>query len=173
MRVSGSKTLQRLLEDNELDFTLMEDAISDQNLQVIPFYQDRLVVVTAAQHPFVCRGQLCFTDIAGADFLLREPGSGVRDKFDHLMYLRNIRIGPLWESADTAVIIRAVKANLGIAILLSLLVGEQIAVGELSELPISDLPLERNLNIVHLRSRILSQAAQQLLVLLQEAAQSL
>ncbi len=173
VHISGSTTLQKLLADNDLDFALMEDAILDPHFMATPFYRDRLVVVASPKSPYAARKDLCFADIADENFLLWEQGAGVRDMFDHLLCLCSVRIDPLWESADTGVLVQAVQAGLGISILPDLLVRQQLRAGTLAELAVRDLPLERDLNLVHHRKKILSPVAVRFLEIVRESARRL
>ncbi len=162
VRVSGSKRLLRLLGENEIDFALLEDTVLSQDVTRIPFYRDRLVMVAAPNSPFAGR-PLCFEELKETDFLLREPGAGVRDLFDYQMLLRNIHIDPLWESSSTTTLVEAAHAGYGVSIQPYLLVKKYLDSGYLAELSVTDLSLERNLNIVCHKNKILSRETEDLI----------
>lgn len=166
VRVSGYQTLLKLLGENQLDFALVEDAVMDAGLVWTPYYQDRLVIVAAPDSPYAGR-RVAFEEIAGENFLLREKGAGVRDRFDYLMYLRNLKIEPLWESASTGALVEAARAGFGLAVLPYLLVRRCLNSGELTALEVEDFSLERTIHIVWPKDRILPGRVRRLTALIQ------
>lgn len=154
VKVSGSSKLRRMLVEHALDFAIMEDLINDTGLIQEPFYNDRIVFVCAPDNIFAEKKRIKLTDLKNCEFLLREKGVGVRDKFDYLMMLNNIQIDPVWESGNTRALINAAKENYGIAVLPYLLVKDELESGGLAELNITDESLERKLNIVYHKDKI-------------------
>ncbi len=172
VQASGSKKLQKLLLAHEIAFALIEDTRLDSNLVCTPFYADKLVVVAATDSPYASAKKLLFEDLKDADFLLRERGAGARDALDHWLQLHNIRIYPLWESADTELLVKAVQAGIGISVLPYLLVKEHIERHEIAPVYVQNLPLKRNLNIVHHRNKEFSATAAHFLEVLQKGIPS-
>jgi LysR family transcriptional regulator, transcriptional activator of the cysJI operon len=149
VKVAGSSKLRNMIMDHEIDFALMEDMVYDTNLVQKPFYKDRIVLVSSPRNPLAKRRRLKLSELGECDFLLRERGVGVRDKFDYIMKLNNIYIEPVWESSNTRALINAAKEDYGIAVLPYLLVKDDIEKGDVAELEIHDKLLNRNLNVVY------------------------
>lgn len=166
VRVSGYRVLLELLGEKRLDFALVEDSAMDAGLVWRPYYKDRLVIVAAPESPHGGR-KLTFAEIAGENFLLREKGAGVRDRFDYLMFLRNMKIEPVWESATTTALVEAAKAGFGLAVLPYLLVRRYLEAGELIELEVEDFSLERTVHIVWPKERVPEGPAQRLIELIE------
>ena len=163
VKVSGSSKLKKMIMDHEIDFAIMEDSIFDTNLIQEPFYHDRIVLVAAPENPLSGRKNLQFSDLRDSEFLLREKGVGVRDKFDYLMMLNDISIEPLWESSNTRALINAVKEDYGIAVLPYLLVEEEIRSGQVCVLDLQEDSLNRNLNIVYHKDKIFNRWTEELI----------
>lgn len=158
VRVCGSSRLLELMRQNKLDIALLEDTLLPEDMLVTPFYEDRLVIVSAPNDP--CAGrETPFAELAKREFLLREVGAGVRDLFDQRMLARNIHIEPLWESSSTTALVEAAHAGYGISVQPYLLVKKYLDSGYLTEIPPADLSLSRTLNIVRYKGKILSPAA--------------
>ena len=97
----------------------------------------------------------------------------MRDRFDYLMFLRNMKIEPVWESATTTALVEAAKAvkgvseGLGVAVLPYLLVRRYLEAGVLIELEVEDFSLERTVHIVWPKERVPEGPAQRLIELIE------
>ncbi len=154
VKVTGSAKLKRMIMEHEIDFALMEDLVHDTNLIQEPFYNDRIVLVCSPENELAKRSGLKFSDLEDCEFLLREKGVGVRDKFDYIMMLNDMKVDVTWESSNTRALVNAAKENYGIAVLPYLLVKEDIENGEVALLDVDDDALNRNLNIVYHKDKI-------------------
>ncbi len=154
VKVTGSAKLKRMIMEHEIDFALMEDLVHDTNLIQEPFYNDRIVLVCSSENEFAKRSGLKFGDLENCEFLLREKGVGVRDKFDYIMMLNDMKVDVAWESSNTRALVNAAKENYGIAVLPYLLVKEDIDEGSVALLDVDDDALNRNLNIVYHKDKI-------------------
>ena len=158
--VTRASVLEDKLNKNELDFALMEMSGRENDLEATPFYEDRIVIVSRPDSPYVGRKDLRLKDLEQEPFLLREKGAGVRDQFDHLVQAHKLNITASWESSSTTCLVNGVLAGHGIAVLPYLLVQGRIESGELAELAVQDAQLGRVLNIVHHKNKLLSRPAQ-------------
>lgn len=154
VKVTGSSKLKRMIMEHDIDFALMEDLVHDTNLIQEPFYNDRIVLVCSTENEFAERSGLKFSDLENCEFLLREKGVGVRDKFDYIMMLNNMKVDVVWESSNTQALINAAEEDYGIAVLPYLLVKDDIEKGTVAKLDVDDDALNRNLNIVYHRDKI-------------------
>lgn len=158
--VTRASVLEEKLNENELDFCLMELSGRENDFVAEPFYEDRIVLVGRPDSPYAARENLRLRDMEKESFLLREKGAGVRDQFDHLVLAHKLEIHPAWESSSTTCLVNGVFAGFGIAVLPYLLVKKYLDAGTLSELPVQDAKLGRVLNIVHHKNKLLTRPAQ-------------
>ncbi|MBR5228557.1 MAG: LysR family transcriptional regulator [Firmicutes bacterium] len=165
IKVTGSAKLSKMICDHSIDFALMEDLVYDTSLVQEPFYEDKIVVVCAPDNELAEKKNLSFADLRDQDFLLREKGAGVRDKFDYIMKLNNITVDPVWEASNTRSLVNAVKSSYGIAVLPYLLVMDDIKSGEIVELDMAESLLNRNLSITYHKDKIFNKWAKELLEL--------
>ncbi len=154
VKVTGSSKLKRMIMEHDIDFALMEDLVHDTNLIQEPFYNDKIVLVCSPENELAERSGLKFLDLENCEFLLREKGVGVRDKFDYIMMLNNMKVDVVWESSNTQALINAAEEDYGIAVLPYLLVKDDIEKGTVAKLDVDDDALNRNLNIVYHRDKI-------------------
>lgn len=154
VKVTGSSKLKKMIMEHEIDLALMEDLVHDTSLIMEPFYKDKIVLVCSPENELARRSNLRFSDLTECDFLLRESGVGVRDKFDYIMMLNDIKIEPVWEASNTEALVNAAKGDYGIAVLPYLLVKDAIDSGAVAVLDVRDESLNRNLNIVYHKDKI-------------------
>lgn len=168
VKVTGSSKLKRMVMEHEIDFALMEDLVHDTNLIQEPFYHDMIVLVCSPENELAKRRGLKFSDIEDHDFLLREKGVGVRDKFDQIMMLHDMQIEAAWESSNTRALVNAAQEDYGIAVLPYLLVKDYIENGSVAMLDVDDGALNRNLNIVYHKDKIFNKWTDEFISIVRE-----
>lgn len=159
VKILNGGLLKENLNNNDLDLCLMEDFIEKELLEkytVIPYYQDRILVVASPDHPLTNRNNIKLKDLKDQSMLFREKHSGVRKQFESLLQLKGVSISPIWESSSSEAIVNAIQKGFGISVLPYLLVKEYLKEKSLVEIPIQDISLSRNLNIVYHRDKILT-----------------
>ncbi|MCB2033430.1 MAG: LysR family transcriptional regulator, partial [Ottowia sp.] len=75
----------------ELDFGLIEGACHHPDLAVSDWQQDELVIIAPPGHALT-RGRATRAALAGAAWLLREPGSGTREEVERWLHTH---VGPV------------------------------------------------------------------------------
>ena len=150
--IDNSRIIEDKVLTNQLDLALVESLSYSPDIVCVPFYTDRLIVITAPKYPV----------------LLREPGSGTREVVDALLVTAEVQITPLWESTSTRSIINAVKENIGISILPYELVKNEIQSGAVAGLPLASPLPNRTCSIIHHRNKYLTPSAQAFIEVCQE-----
>ena len=117
VKVSGSVWLMELLKTHQIDLGLMEDLPGETDYIQEPFAKDRTLIVAAPDHPLAGKEHVRFEDLKKENFLLREKGAGVRDRFEAILRTKDCVIDPLWESRSTKVLVQAVEDGFGISVL--------------------------------------------------------
>ncbi len=161
---SGGKLQQALLE-NKLDLALIEGGISESELIMEAFTGDCLRLILPPRHPLLSKQQVFLNDLVQYDFLLREKGSAGRTFLDNVFAVHGLKIHPLWESASTQAIIKAVSKDIGISILPELLVKQDIEAQTVFTREIIDEGFNRKHYIVWYKNKYLTQAAKDLIAL--------
>ncbi|GAA3903793.1 LysR family transcriptional regulator [Halomonas cibimaris] len=133
----------------DADLGLIEGRCHEPRLQSEAWCEDRLVIIAAPGHPLAQKPAATVTnaELAGAQWILRENGSGTREIFEaaalgHVKQL-NVRM----ELSQHEAIKQAVKAGFGLGCLSQLSVAGELARGELVALE-SELALMRTFSLV-------------------------
>ena len=134
----------------DLDLGLVEGRCQHPDIDVIPWGDDSLEVFAAPHHPLAKKRRLTPDDLAAADWILREPGSGTRETFDLAVagVLPTVKIK--LELSHTEAIKRAVESGLGIGCISRLALREAFRRGSLVRLKAPFLKMDRQfLILVH------------------------
>lgn len=144
LEVANTATIARKVLNFELDLGLVEGELRNSELEVIPWREDELVVFCSPEHPLAGRPWLEDRDLLDATWILREPGSGTRQTFEHAMHGILPRLRVLLELQHTEAIKRAVEANLGIGCLSKVTLREAFRRGSLVPLPVPHRDFRRH-----------------------------
>ena len=114
LHVANTAEIARKLANFELDVALVEGELQQPELAVTRWRDDELVVFCAPQHPFAKKRNLSDDDLRRGAWIVREPGSGTRQAFDHAMHgiLPDLHVE--LELQHTEAIKSAVMAGLGV-----------------------------------------------------------
>jgi molybdate transport repressor ModE-like protein len=165
LRVANSQAVQSLVLEAHADIGLVEAPTVDERLESSLIAYDRLVVVVAPSHPWAVRGlELTADELAEAELIVREAGSGTREALDRCLGDRG-SAEPYLELGSNAAVKGAVSAGAGAAVLSTLAVNEDLEAGRLVEVPVADLDLQRPLQAVWRRDHRLDAAGKRLLEL--------
>lgn len=169
--ISNGDNLQRALVDNQLDIALIEGVINETDLLAQTLGKDRLVLITPPGHPLLTMEKVLLKDLLAYPFLLRETGSAGRTFLNNFFAVHEMPVHPLWESASTQALIRAVGLGLGISFLPQQAVARDIADGLVCTREIADADLTRQHYLVRHKNKYLTKSLQRFIVLCQTGPQ--
>ena len=134
--------IQHRLEAGEIDLAITEGFMTNQNFDKSIVSRYPLFLVCAPQNNLAKSGVIEAQHLLQQNFVLREKGSTLRDRFDELTHQLGIEVAPILESVNTEILIQAVKANLGITVLPLPLAQPSLDEGSLVRLNILSHPME-------------------------------
>ncbi|WP_339225430.1 LysR substrate-binding domain-containing protein [Paenibacillus sp. FSL H8-0332] len=158
MTIANSTEIVAALRENKIEVGLIEGSIEGPDLQVVPFMRDELIIVAAESHPLVRSGGTEIALLQDQIWVLREGGSGTRSFSNRFFEHAELRIKRSYEINSSQGVKEAVAAGLGIAILSKWVVRREIETGQLMEISVPGLSLERDFSIVRLTGHIPSRA---------------
>lgn len=106
--VANAGTLEEMLLDNRLDIALIEGSVASDELVTEPFAQDKLLLILPPDHDLTRKDAIFLSDLMHYDLLLREKGSSGRAFLNTVFESQGLTLSPLWESASTQALVRAV-----------------------------------------------------------------
>jgi DNA-binding transcriptional LysR family regulator len=130
--------------------------IDDPRLEVHPFQTDELVIAVPRGHRWARRRSVPVDALRGEPFILREQGSGTRTIMEERLEQAGFTPAGLNVTAvvgSSDAVRQAVKAGLGISILSSRALQDDIETRRISVLRISGLRMERHFFAILLKGR--------------------
>lgn len=149
------KNLYTMIKNYELDFAIVEGKVYDPDLSALMLDTDHLVCVTAPTHPLAGKTVITLKELKKQKMILRLPASATRMLFESTLE-------SIGESADDfnvilevdsiAAIKDLVRKELGVSILPQSTCRNELRRGKLAVLPIENLSMVRETNIVYSRN---------------------
>lgn len=153
------------------DLYIMGQAPKELDVIAIPFMQNPLVVLAAADHPLRKAKKISPARLADEPFVLREPGSGTRQATERFFKEHRIRPPTRMTLGSDETTKQAVAAGLGLAVLSRHVLALDANTSALRELDVQGFPIMRRWYAVYLAGKRLSPAARAFLDTLKKARQ--
>jgi DNA-binding transcriptional LysR family regulator len=160
LSLRNSTEVAELVETGEADVGFVESPTVRRSLQRRRIGWDQLAVAVAPSHPWATRRRpLSPTDLAAADLLVREPGSGTRETLERALQRAGLDLDAGLAMASNTALKSAAAAGLGAVVLSRLALAAELATRELVEVTVEELALRRPLSAVWRREEALAPGA--------------
>lgn len=142
--VANTRHVIQEIQQFRVDMGFIEGFCHEPDIEVIPWCRDEMVIFAAASHPLATKQAVTLEELAEADWILREPGSGTRDVFDHAVQSKLPRLKLLLEFSHTEAIQHAVESGIGIGCASRRTLEDALRSGTVVALETPDLDLQRD-----------------------------
>jgi DNA-binding transcriptional LysR family regulator len=143
---------------NAVDFGLVAFPQKQRQIELLPFRNDRLVLITHPNHP-LAKGQVVdLKSLAGHRFIGFDPDIPTRKAVDTIFRDNKLEITPVMEFDNIETVKRAVEIDHGIAIVPQATVQQELRQGTLCVVPFKGKEFTRPLAILHRKGRVLTPA---------------
>jgi DNA-binding transcriptional LysR family regulator len=143
---------------NSVDFGLVAFPVRQRQIEVLPFRNDHLVLITHPNHPLAKRSEIEVKDLTGQRFIGFDPDIPTRKAVDIIFREHKLEIEPVMEFDNIETVKRAVEIDHGIAIVPQATVVQEHKQGTLSVLHFKGREFTRPLAILHRKGRVLTPA---------------
>jgi DNA-binding transcriptional LysR family regulator len=150
----NTRTIAGLLSARDLDIALVEGPVDDPGIEVRPWREEEMVLISAPDHRLArARASIGTESFADEIVLIREPGSGTRDVVMAALDAHRVVPRSILEVGSTEAIKQIVAGGLGIAIVSAAAAADQIALGKLCVLKPRNFAVRRMLTRLSLPAR--------------------
>ncbi len=152
---SSGEVVQKIL-DGTVEFAMIGAKWDEKRVALEEVYSDELTLVVYPGHPWECREVVGLDDLAGVAFVSRERGSGTRVVMQQALESAGFsasRLNVVAEMGSTEAVRQAVKAKVGVAILSSHAVIEDIERKTLVPLTLDGLRIRRPFYLAQRKNR--------------------
>ena len=161
LRIAGSGDVISWIKEREIDLGVVGSAAGGDNLEMVPWLDDELVLVVPADHRWAGK-KIDVAELADEKYILREEGSGTRRSIEEILEKNGFVMEKLaveMELGSTRAVISAVQACLGVGFVSRWAAVEALAAGKISETKINGIDMRRKLFIVRYTPGIVNYAA--------------
>lgn len=159
-----------------IDLGMIALPLRKPSLEVIPFRDERLVLVCSPNHPVLGKVEKCsttsgprrlsLTALAGEDFVAFERDIPTRKTIDRILRQHGVTIRPVMEFDNIETIKRSVEVGNGISILPERAVENEVKAGLLVANLFEEGDFTRPIGIIHRRGKVFSPATSAFIQLL-------
>ncbi|MFI5357428.1 MAG: LysR family transcriptional regulator [Opitutales bacterium] len=143
---------------NSVDFGLVAFPVKARQIEILPFRDDHLVLITHPNHPLARKNDLELKDLAGQKFIGFDPDIPTRKAVDQIFRDNKLDIEPVMEFDNIETVKRAVEIDHGIAIVPFATVMQESKQGTLAAVAFKGRDFSRPLAILHRKGRVLTPA---------------
>lgn len=144
---------------NSVDFGLVAFPVKQRQIEILPFRNDRLVLITPPQHPLAKFTEVSASALAGQKFIGFDPDIPTRKAVDQIFREHKLEnCEPVMEFDNIETVKRAVEIDHGIAIVPQATVQQEVRAGSLAMLTLKGKDFSRPLAILHRKGRVLTPA---------------
>lgn len=148
------------LANNQDDLYVMSQLPDNLDIKAHPFLDNPLVVVSPHNHPLVGVKDISLERLAEETFIMREPGSGTRRAFQHMLDEKDLTVKVRLELGSNEAIKQAIAGGLGLSVLSRHTLTPEAANREFAVLDVQGFPIQRKWYVVNLAGKQPSVVAQ-------------
>ena len=149
--LSRDEVITRLI-DERLGLGVTSLRIEHRDLEYVPFFEDRVILIVPAQHPWAAFGRALPADLVDEPMIMREERAGTTQVVLEGLAQHNITLdmlNPIMEIGNAEAIEMAVEEGIGIAFVSELAAARGLALGRIKAVPVEGLDLRRTIYLAH------------------------
>ena len=159
LKVTNRERINERIIANEDDLYITGLPDEDLDVEAFPFAPNPLVIIAPREHPLVGKKNITLEEIGREPFIMREPGSGIRDSVIRLFKASGVRPQVRMELGSNEAIKHAVVGGLGLAVLSLHTLLMEGTEGAVAILNVKGFPIIRKWFMVYPRGKELSLVA--------------
>jgi DNA-binding transcriptional LysR family regulator len=150
------------LDENEVDFSLVSILPESMQVDAISLMENKLYLV--ADKNFELERDIHSKDIfERITLIFREQGSGTRLTLERFLRSNNISVRRKMELTSNEAVKQAIIAGLGCSVMPLIGIKNELKDGDLKIIPVEDLPIVTNWNLIYLKNKRFSPVAESFL----------
>ena len=146
--------LYDMLKNYEIDFAVVEGHVQDSSVNTLLLDTDSLMMVVSNNHPLAKKKLVTINELKKEPLILRRPSSGTRNLFAAHLESHNISLDDfnvILEVDNIATIKDLIRRDIGVSVLSRSVCLDELKKGKITVLPIENLSMIREINILYLK----------------------
>ncbi len=156
-----AKIVEQVLS-GELELGVVGARATQKHLVQEAVAVDEMRLIVTSDHPWSGLKRISLEDLCSEPFVIRESGSGTRKSLEEILSSGGYRLDDLRITAEmgsTVAVIQAIKGGVGVSILSTTAVRDELRSGKLAALEIAGFRLSRHLYLTRNQTRTASPPA--------------
>ena len=166
LKIGDSDTIINQVADGKLELGLVGTPAPESDFISKKCLGDELILVASPKTAEKFSGPIDLNELKKLPFIIREKGSGTRQAIQSALQKRGLerldQLNLIAEMGSAEAIRQALKGDLGVAIVSSLSVAEDLDAEKLIKITLPDEPISRHFYLIYNRDRRLSPLAESL-----------
>lgn len=138
---------------------LVEGPFDENAFDALPLGRDEIIAVAGAKHPYARRRKFGAAELADTGLVMREEGSGSREVVAQAYAAHGTTLEPKLTIGSPKAIKRLLRIGRAVSWVSRVSVADELEDGTLVELRITDVQVDRELNLLWRKGQSLSPAA--------------
>ena len=115
MIIDNKHNIEELILNNKVDIAFIEGTVDSKEIILKDIWKDELVFISSINHEWNGKKYLDIEDLKNNKFIIREDGSGTRERFEELLEDKEIKFDSYIELSNIEAILNYVKLNIGVS----------------------------------------------------------
>jgi DNA-binding transcriptional LysR family regulator len=158
------------LLEGDLELGILTYDPADDRLVSTVLYTDHLAFIVSPSHRFASRSEVSITELGAETFVAHNIDSPYRDAVVREFSRHKVPLNREFEMPTLEAIRKMVQRNEGVAFVPRMGVEEELRQGNLREVRVKEISIERKIRLVYAAHRALSHAAEAFLNVVQAEA---
>ena len=117
MIIDNKQNIEELILNNKVDIGFIEGTVNSKEIILKDIWMDELVFISSVDHEWNGKKYLDIEDLKNNKFIIREDGSGTRERFEDFLENKDIKFDSYIELSNLEAILNYVKLNIGVSCL--------------------------------------------------------
>ncbi|MDB8793189.1 LysR family transcriptional regulator [Romboutsia sp. 1001216sp1] len=115
MIIDNKHNIEELILNNKVDIAFIEGTVNSKEIILKDIWTDELVFISSINHEWNGKKYLDIEDLKNSKFIIREDGSGTRERFEGFLENNDIKFNSYIELSNLEAILNYVKLNIGVS----------------------------------------------------------
>lgn len=115
MIIDNKHNIEELILNNKVDIAFIEGTVDSKEIILKDIWKDELVFISSINHEWNRKKYLDIEDLKNNKFIIREDGSGTRERFEGFLENNDIKFDSYIELSNLEAILNYVKLNIGVS----------------------------------------------------------
>lgn len=115
MIIDNKHNIEEFILNNKVDIAFIEGTVSSKEIILKEIWKDELVFISSTNHQWNGKKYLSIDDLKSNKFVIREDGSGTRERFEDFLKSKDIKFDSYIELSNLEAIVNYVKLDIGVS----------------------------------------------------------